>query len=148
MRFAAEAWPWARLDEPRRASGSCSCQYVLLPRPVLGQAMSLDEPRSASGSCSCQYVLPPKPGLHQASMSFQAARACARANMFCLRGLSSGKFRRASESLGCVRVLKRFTPRPGLGHASMSLDAPRVLARANTFCFRGQFLAIPSNLPG
>ena len=83
MRFAAEAWPWARLDEPRRASGSCSCQYVLLPRPVLGQASmsleapqvrarantfaseawpppSLDELPSSSGLCSCQYDLPPR----------------------------------------------------------------------------------------
>ena len=39
--FYSEAWSWASLDEPRRASGSCSCQYVLLPRPVLGSLFKL-----------------------------------------------------------------------------------------------------------
>ena len=114
--FCSEAWPWASLDASTRLG------FLLVPIRFASEACSwasLDEPRSASGSCSCEYVLPPKPGFrasfdelpstsglgaHQyalASMSLEApqlrglgqALACARANLFCLRGLSLGKFR-------------------------------------------------------
>eukprot|EP00435_Cladocopium_sp_Y103_P004060 s3029_g1.t1 len=64
MRFASEAWPRACLAEPRCASGACLCQYVLLPRPGLGQtSMGLAAPRARARAIK---ALLPKFGRGQA----------------------------------------------------------------------------------
>ena len=141
IRLPSEASSWASLDEPRSASRSCSCQYVFFPRPLLGQASmslqaprdhapantfsfrglflgKLDEPRSALRSRRCQYVF---------------------LRRLVVLGASLDEPRSASRSCYYQYVFLRQPVR----QASMSLEAPRDRATANTFSFRGLFLGKP-----